>query len=127
LDREKVLNFLKELSAPADVREIFLQAKEKLGEILHFLRHAKRPSELKEKLKPFRDEVLLIAAVKGGERIEKLVRFYLKEIKPFKVKVDVKPLMDRGLKGKELGREIEKLKNQILDEKLSNLLKELTA
>ena len=125
MDKEKVLQFLRNLPAPAEVREIFLQAKENLGEILNILRHAKRPSELKERLKPFRDEVLLIAAVKGGKKIENLVRFYLKEIKPFKVKVDTKPLLERGLKGKELGKEIEKLKNDLLDQRLGEKLEQL--
>ena len=125
LDKEEVLQFLRELSAPAEVREIFLQAKENLGEILNILRHAKKPSQLREGLKPFRDEVLLIAAVKGGKKIENLVRFYLKEIKPFKVKVDTKPLLERGLKGKELGKEIERLKIQMLDEKLKGRFEDI--
>ncbi len=113
---EKALRFLGELSAPSKVREIYLTAKRELGRISKLVREVRYPSELRRNLKRYPDEVIILAAAAGGEKVEKLVRFYLREVKPLKVKVDVEPLKRKGLKGKDLGKEIERLKDQKLDE-----------
>ncbi|HIO42291.1 MAG TPA: CBS domain-containing protein [Aquifex sp.] len=118
LEKEKALGVLKELSAPAKVREIYLQAKDETWEILKTLKGAKKPSDLAVGLKRYHPETLLLVASKGDRRIENLVRFYLKEVKPFKAKVDVERLKREGLKGKELGKAIEREKMRILDETL---------
>jgi hypothetical protein len=91
----------------------------KEGRLSDLPREVERPSDLKRRLKGFSDWALLAAAAAAGPPLEKLILFYLKEVKPLKVKVDPGPLKKRGLKGRELGREIEKLKDAELDRTLS--------
>jgi len=114
---EEALQFLEELSAPSEVREVLFRLKE--GRLSDLPREVERPSDLKRRLKGFSDWALLAAAAAAGPPLEKLILFYLKEVKPLKVKVDPGPLKKRGLKGRELGREIEKLKDAELDRALS--------
>jgi tRNA nucleotidyltransferase (CCA-adding enzyme) len=125
MKKEEALKVLEELSAPAEVREIYLQAKEEAGKILRALKEAKTPSELSERLKPFRDETLLIVASKGSKRTEQLIRFYLDNLKGAKVKVDVEKFKKMGLKGKELGRAIEEEKKKVINRLWGDKFEEL--
>jgi len=125
LKKENALKVLSELSAPSKVREIYETVRENYGKILKTLKEAKKPSDLLRELKKYPDEALLIIASKGNGRIENLVRFYLKELKPYRVKVDVKPFLERGLKGKELGEAIEKEKARIVDHLFSKRFEEI--
>ena len=125
MKKEEALEVLKELSAPSEIKEIFLQAKEQAGKILRVLRSAKTPYELLKGLKPFRDETLLIVASKGSECTEKLIEFYLKGLKEFKAKVDVEGLKRRGLKGKELGKAVEREKERLINTLLGDRFSEI--
>ena len=128
MKEEDALKVLKELSAPSEIFEIYNQAKHEAGKILKVLREEKTPYGLLKALKPYRDETLLIVASKGSKKIERLIEFYLQELKPLKVKVDVEKLKKLGLKGKELGTAIEKEResiiNSLLEEKLSAIRQE---
>jgi tRNA nucleotidyltransferase (CCA-adding enzyme) len=125
MKEEDALKVLSELSAPSKVREIYQTVRRDYGKILKTLKGAITPSELLKELKKYPDEVLLLIATKGGEQIEKLVKFYLKELKPFKVKVDVKPFLQKGLRGKELGEVIEKAKAEIIDRRFGQQFSEI--
>jgi len=125
LEEEKALGVLKELSAPAKVRDIYLLAKRDAGNILKTLKGAKRPSDLVRNLKKYPSEVLLLVAAKGDRYVENLVRFYLKELKPFKVKVDVEKFKREGLSGKELGKAIEEEKLKFIDLTFGGKFREL--
>ena len=118
LPKETALSVLAQLSAPSRVRESYLQAKEEGGKIVKTLLSAKSPSQLLRELKGYHPEALLMVASRGDRKLENIVRFYLKEVKPFKVKVDAQKFLKMGLKGKELGEAIEKEKARILDEAL---------
>ena len=116
LKKETALSVLSELSAPSKVRESYLQAKGEGGKILKTLLGAKKPSELLKGLKNYHPESLLMIASRGGEKAINLARFYLRELKPFKVKVRVDKFKKMGLKGKELGLAIEREKEKLIDE-----------
>ncbi|HIQ26112.1 MAG TPA: CBS domain-containing protein [Aquifex aeolicus] len=116
LKKETALSVLKELSAPSRVGESYLQAKEEGGKILKTLLGAKKPSELLKGLQNYHPESLLMVASRGGEKAVDLVRFYLKELKPFKVKVDVEKFKRKGLKDRELGLAIEREREKLIDE-----------
>ncbi len=128
LKEEDALRFLKELSAPSEVFEIYRQAKREAGKILRILNGEKTPYGLLKALKPYRDETLLLVASKGSPKVERLVEFYLSDLKPLKVKVDVEKLKRAGLKGKRLGeaveREKEKIINRLLGDKLEAIRQE---
>ena len=66
-----------------------------------------------------------MVASRGDRKLVNIVRFYLKEVKPFKVKVDAQKFLKMGLKGKELGEAIEKEKARILDEALGERFTQL--
>ena len=130
LKEEDALRFLKELSAPSEVVEIYEQAKRNLGRITGAVRRAEKPSKLLRLLKPYRPEAILIAASRTEEeQIKELLKFYLKELKPYKVKVDVEKFRRMGLRGKELGKTIEgekeEILNQVFKEKWDKLKKRL--
>ena len=125
LEEEKALGVLKELSAPAKVRDIYRLAKREAGNILRTLKGAKKPSDLVRNLKKYPPEVLLLVAAKGDRYVENLVRFYLKELKPFKVKVDVEKFKRGGLSGKELGKAIEEEKLKVIDLTFGGKFREL--
>ena len=125
LKKENALQVLKELSAPSKVREYYLQAKEEGGKILKVLKEASLPSELVKNLKPYRDEAILIVASRSSEEVQKIARFYLKELKPYRVKIEVEKFKKMGLKGKELGRVIEEEKLKVIDRRFAPLLERL--
>jgi tRNA nucleotidyltransferase (CCA-adding enzyme) len=117
LKEEAALRVLKELSAPSDVIEIYKQAKRDFRRIINSVKSAGKPSELLKLLKPYRPEALLIVASRTEDKqVEELIKFYLKKLKPYKVKVDIEKFKKMGLKGKELGEAVEREKAKLLDE-----------
>ncbi len=121
---ERAEEFLKRTGAPSKVMEILKQYTEGSGEIVKTLLSAK-PYELVKKLKKFHDETVILSVFKHSPKVVNLARFYLSTLKTAKVSVPVEELKRQGLKGKELGREIERLKerefNRLWEEKLSEL------
>ena len=124
-DEETGLAVLKELSAPAKVREIYTLAKRETGKLLKALKGIEKPSDLVRVLKKYPPELLLMVASKGDRYVEELIRFYLKEVRPFKVKVDVEKFKREGLSGKELGKAIEEEKLKVIDQTFGGKFQEL--
>jgi len=106
--------FLKEVSAPAWVREGVKVLCERGGKIHGELKKANKPSRIYELLRGMHTSVLLI--LMSDPRITDKIRFYLEKLRFVKVpEEDVKKLIERGLEGRELGKEIEKLRASIMD------------
>jgi len=110
-DEEEVREFLKEVGAPAWVRESWHFLKGKYGELLKALREERDPFGVYKLLKGLKVPQLLLLAV--GE--EEAVKLYLEKLRFVKVpKEEVERLKSKGLKGRELGEALEKLKGELM-------------
>jgi tRNA nucleotidyltransferase (CCA-adding enzyme) len=110
LEKVKGEEFLRDMSAPAWVRELYRTYKEQAKEVIRKLHQAKKPSEAYLTLKGFNEPFYLLLAIE--ESLRPKVVLYMEKLS--KLKVDVSRFA--GLKGKELGRAIEKEKLKLMDE-----------
>jgi tRNA nucleotidyltransferase (CCA-adding enzyme) len=110
LERVKGEEFLKEMGAPAWVRELYRTYKEQAKEVIKKLHQAKKPSEVYLTLKRFNEPFYLLLAVE--ESLRPKIVLYMEKLS--RLKVDVSKFL--GLKGQELGRAIENEKLRLMDE-----------
>ncbi len=103
-------DFLKEIGAPAWVRELYHIYREQGKEVIRKLYQAQKPSEIYLTLKKFSEPFYILLAVEESLR-SKLI-LYMNKLS--KLKVDVSKFS--GLKGQELGRAIEEEKLKLMDE-----------
>ncbi len=111
---EVSLKFLEEVSAPAWVRESAEEAYRRLDLLKGDLRKARRNSEVYRTLKGVHTSLLLLLMTE--EELQEKVRLYLEKLRFVRVpREEIERLKERGLRGRELGREIERLKEEIMD------------
>jgi tRNA nucleotidyltransferase (CCA-adding enzyme) len=110
LEKVKGEEFLRDMSAPAWVRELYRTYKEQAKEVIRKLHQAKKPSEVYLTLKGFNEPFYLLLAIE--ESLRPKIVLYMEKLS--KLKVDVSKFS--GLKGKELGRAIENEKLRLMDE-----------
>lgn len=114
LKKEKTLEFLTDISAPAWVRENAVRVSADLGRIRRELKKAQRNSEIYKTLKNLHISLLLILMT--YEDVRDKVKIFLEKLRKVKVPPEkVEELKKMGLKGRKLGDEIEKLRSSILD------------
>ncbi len=107
--------FLKDVSAPAWVRKGMEDIYRQIGKLKRELREAEKNSEIYKILKGVHLSLLLLLMTE--EDLREKVRLYLEKLRFVKVpKEMVERLRQRGLEGKELGSEIERIKESIMDE-----------
>ncbi len=107
MDRQIAQELLKDISAPAWVRQSYQLLKDELYKTVKALRQAQKNSEVYELLKNKPLAFLLLVMLYEREK----VRLYLERLRF--VKVD--PEKFKGLSGKELGRAIEEEKKRLMD------------
>jgi tRNA nucleotidyltransferase (CCA-adding enzyme) len=110
LEKVKGEEFLRDMSAPAWVRELYRTYKEQAKEVIRKLHQAKKPSEVYLTLKGFSEPFYLLLAIE--ESLRPKIVLYMEKLS--KLKVDVSKFS--GLKGRELGRAIENEKLRLMDE-----------
>lgn len=109
--------FLKDVSAPAWVRENMGNLYRLLGRVKRELRKAERNSQIYRALKGIHLSLLLLLMTE--EDIREKVRIYVEKLRFVKVPSEViEKLRAKGLEGRDLGREIEKIKESIMDSEI---------
>jgi len=122
LKKEETLKFLKELSAPNKVINVYQQLKQYFARIQHRALKASRPSELFLGLREYEPETLLIVSAYSNKKIKERILFFLKELRNFKANIDIKALKEKGYEGKLLGEKILEEKLRQMDEKYSETM-----
>ncbi len=118
---EVSLGFLGEVSAPAWVRESIEEVYRRLELLKEGLRKARRSSEVYRALKGVHTSLLLMLMTE--EDLQDKVRLYLERLRFVKVpKETIEKLKEKGLRGKGLGKEIEKIKERLMDEEKSFII-----
>ena len=114
LKEETALRFLEEVSAPSWVRENMIKVFRDLKRIKRDLRRSSKNSEVYRTLKGLHLSLLLILMT--SDDLKDKVRTYLEKLRYVKVPHDrVEALKAKGISGRELGEEIEKIRAQIMD------------
>jgi len=112
---ETSLGFLADVSAPAWVRDNMGRIYRELSDVRRKLQACRRNSEVYLLLRKLHLSLLLLLMTE--EEVREKVRLYLEHLRFVKVPPEkVKELEARGLEGKALGREIERLKLSIMDD-----------
>ena len=111
---EEALKLLEEASAPRWVRENTKRVFRDLSKIAKSLRSSKRNSEIYRTLRGLHTSLLLILMTE--EDLTDKVKIYLEKLRYVKVPEEkIRKLKERGLSGKRLGEEVEKLRDEIMD------------
>jgi tRNA nucleotidyltransferase (CCA-adding enzyme) len=111
--RERALKFLEDISAPSWVRES-MKGVFNLKKVLAELERASRNSEIYTVLKGLHPSLLLLLMT--HESVRDKVRLYMEKLRKVKVPPQkVEELKRRGLSGRDLGREIERIRLSIMD------------
>ncbi len=118
---EVSLSFLADVSAPAWVRDNMERIYRDLGRIRRELSSRTRNSEVYLLLKGLHLSLLLLLMTE--KEIREKVRMYLEKLRFVKVPPHrIRELEERGLEGRELGREIERLKLALMDQEKSFII-----
>lgn len=113
--QEVSTEFLRRVSAPAWVRENMPLIYTSLGFLKKRLREARKNSEVYRTLKNVHLSLMLILMT--CDDIRDKVRFYLEKLRFVKVPPErVAKLKEEGFEGRELGQEIERIKEELMDE-----------
>ena len=118
---EVSIRFLEDVSAPAWVRESMEELYRKLNTVRVKLSEAERSSEIYRALKGIHISLLLLLMTEEGLRDK--VKLYLEKLRFVKVpRETIEKLKESGLEGKELGVEIERAKERLMDEEKSFII-----
>ncbi len=121
---EVSIRFLEDVSAPAWVRESMEELYRKLNTVRVKLSEAERSSEIYRALKGIHISLLLLLMTEEGLRDK--VKLYLEKLRFVKVpRETIEKLKESGLEGKELGVEIERAKEKLMDEEKSFIIERL--
>ncbi len=113
--------FLREVSAPAWVRENMENIYKLLGKVKKELKKTQKNSEVYQILRGLHVSLLLILMTE--KELQEKIRVFLERLRFVKVPLEIiRKLEGRGLKGKELGKEIEKIKLSLMDEEKSFII-----
>ncbi len=119
---EVSLGFLADVSAPAWVRENMERVYRQLSSLKDALRSARKPSEVYIPLRGVHVSLLLLLMTEKDLR-EK-VRLFMEKLRFVKVPPEtIRSLEAKGLKGRELGAEIERIKLSMMDSEKSFIIK----
>ncbi|WP_170144730.1 CBS domain-containing protein [Hydrogenivirga caldilitoris] len=115
------MKFLQDVSAPSWVRESMESLYTTLNIIKGNLQKAERNSEIYKLLKGVHLSLLLI--LMSCREVQDKVKLFLERLRFVKVPPEaVREMKERGLEGRELGEEIEKLKERLMDEEKSFIM-----
>ncbi len=118
---EVSLRFLEDVSAPSWVRENMKKLYTELNALKGKLRKAERNSEVYRVLKGVHLSLLLILMT--CKDVQDRVKIFLERLRFVKAPPEaVSKLRERGLEGRELGKEIERLKESLMDEERSFIM-----
>jgi len=118
---EVSMEFLKDVSAPAWVRESMEDIYRRLSLVKAKLARAQKNSEVYRSLKGLHLSLLLI--LMAEEELKEKVRLYLEKLRFVKIpREEVEKLKDKGLTGRELGKEIERIKEELMDKEKSFII-----
>ncbi|WP_457600792.1 CBS domain-containing protein [Hydrogenivirga sp.] len=118
---EVSLEFLREVSAPSWVRENMESLYTSLNVLKSKLQKAERNSEIYRALKGVHLSLLLILMT--CRDVQEKVRLFLERLRFVKAPPEaVIKLKEKGLEGRELGEEIERLKERLMDEEKSFII-----
>ncbi len=114
-------SFLKKVSAPSWVRESMRVFYRRLSSVKEKLKGAERNSEIYRILKGLHLSLLLI--LMSCKEVQSKVKLYLERLRFFRLSREaVSRLKEEGYKGKELGKKIEELKEELMDGKESVIM-----
>jgi len=115
------LSFLREVSAPGWVRKSMEELYKRLNIVKGNLREAKRNSEVYRALRGLHTSLLLLLMT--DEELKEKVRLYLEKLRFVKVpKEIVERLKEEGIADRELGIEMERIKERLMDEEESFII-----
>jgi tRNA nucleotidyltransferase (CCA-adding enzyme) len=118
--KETATEFLRDVSAPSWVREN-LSHLYRIDPLKERLKKSSRPSDIYEVLKGLHTGVLLLLMT--DKEIREKVKLYLEKLRRVKIEEgEIKKLKEKGLRGKELGREVERLKREKMDRAFSVIM-----
>jgi len=107
--------FLRRVSAPSWVRESMETLYRKLNSVKEALKKAQKNSEIYRTLRGLHLSLLLI--LMSCKEVQEKVKVYLEKLRFIKAPPEaVSKLKEKGLKGKELGEEVQRLKERLMDQ-----------